>query len=167
LARGDCHTWTSHFSKSPTGSTDSRKKYKIILFILKIVLHLYKQNNNTMKKGILINVIEKSITPVLVEEGIQSIYNAIGCSTFEVVEYNNENDIYVDEEGLLSLTPESKFFQIKGYPQPICGNGLILGFDDETGESKDTTLSVMELIDKVLFLDMFEVQMKVRFPHLV
>jgi hypothetical protein len=40
----------------------------------------------------------------------------------------------------------------EGMKEPISGNGLILGIDHETGETKDTTLSVEYVREKVEFL---------------
>lgn len=113
--------------------------------------------------GILIDVHNKTITRVEVEHGLQPIYDLVKCSTFELVQIDDNNDIYVDEEGLLNLTPETKFFQIQGRPQPISGNGLIVGLDYETGDSGDTTLSLEWVKERVKFLDMFEVSMMSRF----
>lgn len=104
-----------------------------------------------MKKCILIDVVNETITPVEIENGIDPIYKQLDCSTFEVVNIDGENDIYVDEEGLLNLTPSSKFFTFEGGHQPFAGHGLVMGFDDETGDSKDTTLTVEFIKSKVKF----------------
>lgn len=121
-----------------------------------------------MKKGILIDVKNKTITQVEVienEEGSQlpSIYGHLECSTFQIVNIDEKNDVYVDEEGLMTMTAESGAFQMVGYPEPIVGNGLIMGYDDETGDSVDTTLSVEEVIGKVKFMSGFDVALKARF----
>jgi hypothetical protein len=110
-------------------------------------------------KGIFIDVVNQTISYVTIGNGIQPIYDTIGCSTFECVDVDNKNTIYCDEEGLLNLDSNSKFFKIDNYPQPISGNGLILGFDDETGESTDTSLSVMDLVTRIRFMDIYQVQM--------
>ena len=117
-----------------------------------------------MTKAILIDVNNQTVTEVTVtkdERGSQlkSIYGHVGCEMVEVVNVG-ENDIYVDEEGLLSLTPESKFFEWEGYPQPIVGNGLVMGFDPETGNSIDTTLTVDDVKRKVKFLTYRDVAFK-------
>ena len=112
-----------------------------------------------MKKGILIDVEKREIKEVVIEDGIKSIYEQIKCDTFDCVQIHEENDVYVDDNGLLSLTPHSKFFHYKTYPQPICGNGLILGINHDNGESIDTTLSVEEVRKNVRFMDIYEVQL--------
>lgn len=116
-----------------------------------------------MKKSILIDVKNQTITEVSVtkdEDGsqLQSIYEHVGCNMVEIVPFGDDNDVYVDEEGLLNLDSNSMFFLLEGYPQPICGNGLIMGFNPETGESINTTLSVEEVKGKVKFMNILEVR---------
>ena len=60
----------------------------------------------------------------------------------------NVNDSNVEED--------KDFFFIEGSHQPIRGNGLILGCDDE-GESVDTTASVDEVAKKTKFLSLSDV----------
>lgn len=116
-----------------------------------------------MKKGILIDVQNRQVTEVQIEDGIESIYEQIKCDTFDCVQIHEENDVYVDDNGLLNLTDKSMFFSYKGYPQPLSGNGLILGIDHETGESIDTTLTIDEVKKNVKFLSLFDVQLMSRF----
>ena len=95
-----------------------------------------------MKKCILIDVKNETIEEIFIGEGIEPIYEAIEVDCFDVVGFDEKNDVYVDDNGLLNLSPSSKFFSIEGYHQPLAGNGLIMGIDHESGESIDTTLSV-------------------------
>jgi hypothetical protein len=120
-----------------------------------------------MKKGILIDVKNRTITEVEVIENsqgsqLESIYKHLGCSTFELSNIDEQNDVYVDEEGLLFMDDNTMFFQMDN-KQPLAGNGLIMGYDDETGESVDTTLSVEEVTSRVKFHTAFEVALKSRF----
>ena len=119
-----------------------------------------------MKKAILIDVHNRTITEVNVLEDksgsqLSSIYEHLKCSIFECVNIG-KNDIYVDEEGILDVTPDTKFFFYKGTHQPLSGNGLIMGFDDETGESVDTTLTIDEVKSNVKFMTATEVALSVR-----
>ena len=123
-----------------------------------------------MSKGILINTENRTITEVDVvrnEEGSQlpSIYEHVKCSMVEVVQYDDKNDVYVDEEGLLSVDENTKFFKLKNYPQPLSGNGLIMGFDNETGENGSTNLTIDEVKNNVTFMSAHDVAMSVRFGH--
>jgi hypothetical protein len=57
--------------------------------------------------------------------------------------------LYVDDEGL--LTPKGRsMFKIAGYHQPLVGNGLLCGHDDE-GEAKDVYMSVDAVRARVVF----------------
>lgn len=114
-----------------------------------------------MNKCIKIDVINEVVSEVEIEDNIQHIYKQLECDTFEVVEIDGVNDIYVDEEGLLKVNENTKFFVYGDYPQPISGHGLIMGHDDK-GNSISTTLTVEEVNEKVKFLTLFEVQTKVR-----
>ena len=116
-----------------------------------------------MKKGILIDVHNRTITEVEVtkdsnDSELQSMYNHIKCGMVECVSLNDENDVWVDEEGLLTLTPFSMFFKIDGYHEFLCGNGLVLGFDEENGDSSDTTLTIDDVKSKVTFHTLNEVR---------
>lgn len=110
-----------------------------------------------MNKGILINVKDETITEVQVGD-FRHIQKLVDCDLFDVVGLGKQQDVYVDDEGLLKLTPESKFFVIEGYPQPLCGNGLVLGHDME-GNSVNTKFTVDQIKEKVRFMTLEEVQM--------
>jgi hypothetical protein len=62
----------------------------------------------------------------------------------------------VDDEGLLK--PQEGFFIYEGYRQPLAGNGLVLGTDEE-GESVDPKMTLEELKSRVTFMDNFEVRL--------
>lgn len=114
-----------------------------------------------MTKAILIDVNNKTVTEVTVEKDsrgyhLDSMYKHIGCEMVQVVNVG-ENDIYVDEEGLLKLTPSTNFFMWKGYHEPLAGNGLIMGYDDNTGENVDTTLTVEEVKNNIKFMTHYDV----------
>lgn len=116
-----------------------------------------------MKKAILIDVNNKTITEVTVTKDndgseLQSMYQHIGCNMVEVVNIG-QDDIYVDEEGLLSMNEDSKFFMWNGYPQPLVGNGLVIGFDSDSGDSTDVNRTLEEVKEKVKFLSYREVAM--------
>lgn len=109
-----------------------------------------------MKKGILINVKDETITEVQVGD-FRHIQKLVDCDLFEIVGLGGNQDLYVDEEGLLFLNGQSKFFTIEGYPQPLCGNGLVLG-SNRNGESVNTKFTVEEIKSKVKYHTLSEVQ---------
>jgi hypothetical protein len=119
-----------------------------------------------MKNGILIDVHNRTIEWVEVKDW-KDIYTHVKCELFECVDIDGQNTVYVDEEGLLTMDSKSMFFMYKGYPQPLCGNGLILGIDHESGESVDCSLSLELVKSNVRFMDMFEVSMRSRLGQFV
>ena len=128
------------------------------------MLFNHSQFKQTIMKAILIDVENQTIKEVEVTKdskgsNLQSMYKHIQCDCFTTVVYNENNDIFVDDEGLLKLTPLSKFFLYKGYPQPIAGNGLIVGINNDNGESTDTNLSVDEVAQKIVFMNLRQVQL--------
>ena len=119
-----------------------------------------------MKKGILIDVHNRTITEVEVTKDnngsqLQSMYNHIKCEMVNCVSFNKKNDVWVDDEGLLNLTPFSMFFKIEGYHEFLPGNGLVLGYDNETGDSSDTTLTIDEIKSMVKFYTLNEVRSQI------
>lgn len=109
-------------------------------------------------KAILIDVKSEQIRYVQVtkdSEGstLKSMYDLIGCDLVQPIGIDDQNDIFIDEEGLLTLDENSKFFTFDGFPHPLAGNGLILGIDHEEGDTIDTNLTIEEIAKKVLFTD--------------
>lgn len=103
-------------------------------------------------KALLIDSKNRVVKQIEIGEHYTEISKAIDCETFSAPHIMQDNDtLYCDDEGLLK-TPEY-FFLLDSYPQPIAGNGLILGCDDE-GESTDVSMSLSELSSKVTFMDM-------------
>ena len=114
-------------------------------------------------KAILIDVHSQTIKEVEVTQtngsNLQSMYEHIGCDCVACVSIDDNNDIWVDDEGLLSITPLSKFFLYNGYPQPLAGNGLIMGINPNDGRSTDTTLSIQEVAESITFMNLRQVQL--------
>lgn len=108
-----------------------------------------------MIKCIKIDVVNEVVSEVVINNNnlvdhIQDIYKQLECDLFEVVRLDNENDLYVDEEGLLKVNKECKFFSIDGYPQTLVGNGLIMSHGN-MGETLSTSLTVDEVRKRVKF----------------
>ena len=99
----------------------------------------------------------REVTIIEDADTLQQMYEHIGCDTVEVVHLPNSNDLWVDEEGLLFLSPHSRFFVYNGV-MPIHGRGLILGLDRKTGECKSTKLTLEDVTDSVDFYSIDEVR---------
>lgn len=113
-------------------------------------------------KGILIDVYNENVRQVEVDdrEVLKSMYKHINCQLVDRVSINSHDDIWVDDEGLLCLTEESKFFTYKGYNGVLSGNGLILGVNHRNGESVDPCITVDEVRAKVKFHTMRSVRLQ-------
>lgn len=108
-------------------------------------------------KGIFIDSKKREVREVEYKDW-KDISPMIGCRAFDVVDFNDKGDcVYVDDEGLLRITPSTMFFEIEGYPQPLAGNGLVCGTGDE-GESVEPSVSVEEVKKLVKFYTLNEVR---------
>ena len=107
-----------------------------------------------MHKAYLINAIAQTITEVEVGD-YKTFYPLLGCDCFTTVGLEEEDTLYVDDEGLLKSPFD--FFMYEGYPQPLAGNGLVMGTNDE-GESIAPKMSLEDLKSRVTFLNGFQIR---------
>lgn len=101
-------------------------------------------------RAILINPEAKTVTEVEYTGDYKNIYDHIQAGCFTVVQIDERDSIFVDDEGLYRL-PQF-YFMWKGYDQPLAGRGLILGVDAE-GESIGTKLPLDYVKSMVSFPD--------------
>lgn len=106
---------------------------------------------NTKLKGIKIDVATKSVYEVEVEPGLHGLYEQIGCSLVGRVELDNQNDLWYDDEGLLT-EPIPPAFRLRLWQGRIVGNALIMGYTDE-GDTVSTNRTVADFINQVQFLN--------------
>ena len=105
-------------------------------------------------KAILINPKLQTINYVDYSGDYKDISKLTECTTFTAVyPFDNcEDTIYLDDEGLLK--PSNYCFTFRcddGRNQPLMGNALILGTDDE-GESKDVESTIERIQDRTVFV---------------
>ena len=98
-------------------------------------------------KGILINPFDETIKEVVYTGNFREIYDLTDCRTFDCVRLTIENDMYVDDEGL--LIDNQRYFSIKD--RNYAGKALILSHDDE-GDSASTTFTLEEVKDMIEWL---------------
>lgn len=102
-------------------------------------------------RGILINPTERTVTPVDFVDTLAEIYRLCDCRCIEAVQVGEAETMYVDEEGLLVEQPKP-FFSFAGREKyPICGNGLITGFDIHSGENRSTRLLPADVAARVVW----------------
>ena len=86
-------------------------------------------------KAILIDTVNRTVTEVDAK-GLQDYYRLLNCEMIEVaIHLGNEDVIYVDEEGLFKQG--TSYFTFKGAHQPFKGNGIVVGTDNDSGETID------------------------------
>ena len=98
-------------------------------------------------KGILINPFDETIKEVIYTGDFREIYDLVDCTTFDVVNIYDTQDMYVDDEGL--LINNQRFFSING--RNYAGKGLLLSHDDE-GETTSTNLDLQMVQDMIEWL---------------
>ena len=104
-------------------------------------------------KAILINPKLQTINEINYSGDYKDIQKLTECSTFTAIyPFDNcEDTIYLDDEGLLKSSNYCFTFRCDdGRNQPLMGNALVLGADDE-GESKDVETSIDEIKRRVSF----------------
>lgn len=107
-------------------------------------------------RAILIDPFERTITEVDYNGDFHQIYDLIDAQTFDAARVNDVGDaIFVDDEGLIS-GKRQEFFGFRGYPQPLAGKGLLLGCTLENGESADTTYTIEEAHEHVVWLSLVD-----------
>ena len=104
-----------------------------------------------MRKGYKVDTMRREVMEVSIGEDYKDIYPLIDCTTFACVDVNRNNTLFVDDEGLFK--DHRRFFVLNGYPQPLCGDALLLGCDPDTGETTKTPeLSFVEFREMVQFV---------------
>jgi hypothetical protein len=96
-------------------------------------------------KALFINVKEQSVTEVFINDWTEiKKFIGNGCETFAIpFVFENNDGLYIDDEGLL----QEKMigcFMLSQYRQPLVGNAIILGCDEE-GETKDARTTKEEI----------------------
>jgi hypothetical protein len=108
----------------------------------------------------LIDPYAKTIEPITIDksQGLNDYYKYLSCRSFDIVQLNESNDVYVDDEGLLSIPPMAMFFSWEGSYQPYAGKGIVMGFNDDDGETISASISIEELREKIKFHTLAEVR---------
>lgn len=100
-------------------------------------------------KALLIDPVAQTVTETTINDW-RDISPALRCDLFDVVQVATNVSIYVDDEGL--YVDDQHFFYHPAYPQPLAGRGLVLGFDDHTGDSTDCPITADQLLPYIVWL---------------
>jgi len=108
-------------------------------------------------KAILINPKLRTITEVDYTGTLESLYQLTECDCVDTVRLPNGDSVYVDDEGLLH-NPEF-FFVLRHSPlQPLAGNGLVVGINDE-GTDIGCKSKLDDVINQVTFVSLWEAKL--------
>src|ERR1700712_3834480 len=85
---------------------------------------------------------------------VHQIQHEIGCRYFEVVNLEDNIDVFIDDEGAINGTPLNLWLTILapplGPPAVLFGNALILGINPDTGESISLTDAQLERLTQAV-----------------
>ncbi len=81
-------------------------------------------------KAVKIDPTARTVSDIEIDKGLAATYAAIGCQVVTRVVLDKQNDLWLDDNGLLH-DPQPEKFLIGKYPQPLAGVGLVCGYDDE------------------------------------
>ena len=98
-------------------------------------------------KAILINPFDQTIKETEYTGDYREIYSLVECRTFDCVRLTIENDMYIDDEGL--LIDNQRYFSIEG--RNYGGKALLLSHNSE-GETTATDWTLQETKDMVEWL---------------
>ena len=98
-----------------------------------------------------IDSVKQEIYYVDIDNSLDSIYEQLNCDLFTCpIILDNQDSLYVDDEGLFVDEYVGAFY-FGDYPQPLFGNGLIIGTNIE-GENESVASSIKSIENKVKFL---------------
>ena len=80
-------------------------------------------------KAILIDVKNQVVKEVEHDDTLKNIYELVDCRTFDVVNIDGVNTIYVDDEGLYKENQLYFEYFATETSAKLAGNGLILGLN--------------------------------------
>ena len=99
-------------------------------------------------KAIKIDAENGKVSDVTIELSVDSFRKEIKCERFDMVSFDRYNDIVLDDNGLNTDKPLLMLF---GKMNLIRGNVLIVGVDNSTGGTIDTTLNASFVRNQVAF----------------
>jgi hypothetical protein len=103
-------------------------------------------------KAILIDPGNRAIHYVETAAELPDIHQLIGCDTIDAA-YPFGKDagevFYVDDNGALK-SPPLPHFLVPGFPWPIFGRALVLGFT-RSGKDRSTGLTVEQIYEAIIF----------------
>jgi hypothetical protein len=109
-------------------------------------------------RAILIDAKARTITESEIPDGatLDAMQSAVGGSIETAFEFPNHDTVFVNEEGLLGPMPD--WFEVKGGHQPFVGNGIVCGFDPDSGDTIAAKSTIEEIRAAVTFKSLSQVR---------
>ena len=105
-------------------------------------------------KGILIDVYNKKVEEIEFENTLSKYYEIIKCDLVTTTPFDVNDDLIVDDEGLLK-NPD-RFFSFNDMREPqYAGNGIIVGFNDK-GEWISHSVNLKAVQKSVVFFRIYK-----------
>lgn len=99
-------------------------------------------------RAVLIDPTTKTITEMDHSDSLEGMYAVLDCEDINSVRVGQFIYLWVDGEGYLK-EPTPPLFEWEGYGQPLAGKGLILGFDENSGDNMPYGGGLQWVIDHV------------------
>lgn len=102
-------------------------------------------------RAILINPERKTISEIQIGDDYKEIYKVIDCELFTCpITFENGDTMYCDDEGLFK--EQKGGIIMRGWSYPILGKILVLGCDEETGDSQDAKSTTTFFEKQIMWL---------------
>ena len=99
----------------------------------------------------LIDPLAKTVTAIEHDGTLQHIYRQLNCQLIDAVRLDEGDTVYIDDEGACyEPMAENGVFNLKGYPSPLFGRGMVLGSNDE-GVSVEPKISLAAMTAMTVF----------------
>lgn len=105
----------------------------------------------------------RKIKAVVIPRTLEALQEAVGGYIEAAHRFENEDVVYVNEEGLLRDPLPADWFCVKGAHQPFAGNGIMVGQDSE-GVIRAPLLSLAEVYEMVRFIDLATINLLASLP---
>lgn len=102
-------------------------------------------------RGILIDPYNRQIDEIEIPEStlLKTLYATIGCDLVTTASLDENNDVWLDDEGLLTARRAFVFKLDYSGTQTFAGRGIVLAHDGH-GNTISTTLSLLDVADRVV-----------------
>lgn len=107
-------------------------------------------------KALLIDPVARTLTEIQLNpedptDPRQAILDQLKCERLDIVSLLPGEDLFVDHDGLAVKPNPHGYFALNGWA--FAGRGVVLGYDEQIGGARDTTLTVETLQSHLEWVD--------------